>query len=109
MKTRMSFFIVLLLMLPLVLAACSNEKKIENAQKFLEALAADDVDEARTYLCEEEQKELDAGGNPFSGLSVTDIECADDGGDVKCTFKVEGQEIEFIIGFEGDKVCYVEE
>lgn len=52
MKTRFPFLIMLLLLLPLVLTACGGGDS-DTAKKYIEAVAANDKDEASKYVCDD--------------------------------------------------------
>lgn len=111
MKTRISFLIVLLMVLPLVLAACGGGPA-DTAKKYVEAIADGDADEAEKHVCDDNKDQLlDGPGEDNASFDVSDLECEEDGDDVKCTFKSdlglldEEAEIEMTFGMKDDKVC----
>jgi hypothetical protein len=112
MKTRMSFLILVLLLLPLVLAACGGDK-VGNAEKFLEAAGDNDFDEAKKYVCDDEKDNIEGEAAFPEGVELKDIECEEDGDDVKCSFNMamEGVDgdtpVTMVFVMEGDKVCDV--
>ncbi len=110
MKIRNLFLLTLVLTLPLLLAACGGNK-VDNAEKFMKAVADNDSDEAKKYVCDDKKDELtgDSSGMP-EGTEMKDISCEEDGGDVKCSFKIatEGipeQSMTWTLVMDGDKVC----
>ena len=119
MKVRLPLLLVILLALPLVLAACGGDK-VENAEKFLEAMGDLDTDEAKEYACDDMDDEIDEAFEFFGtldGFDITDIECEEDGDNVKCDFTIVGElEGETIsnpiegqaMAMDGDKVCDTE-
>lgn len=111
MKTRLSFLIVMLLALPLVLAACGGGDA-DTAKNFVEAVADGDQDEAEKHVCDKNKAELVGGPNDGGAFEVEDLECEEDGDDVTCKFKsnfgvegVEKSDIEMTFGMEDGKVC----
>jgi hypothetical protein len=117
MKFRTLFLLVIILALPMLLAACGGDK-VGNAEKFLKAVADNDVDEAEKYVCDDEKDSLtgESSGMP-EGVEFKDISCDEDGDNVKCSFTMvmavegaEAQEIEqsWTMKMDGDKVCGLE-
>ena len=116
MKARFALLLVIALALPMVLSACGGDK-VENAEKFLEAIGDRDADEAKEYACDDVHDDLDeliALMNEFDDLDYTDIECEEDGDNVKCSYNVvttvagetQTQTIEDeVIIMDGDKMC----
>ena len=110
MKTRMSLLIALLLVLPLVLAACGGGPA-SNAEKFIKAAADGDEEEAEKYLCDDPQDGL--GGNSGGIEGLKDVSCEEDGDNVRCEIVVEEDDIEqtviIVYGLEDGKICSVED
>ena len=104
MKTRFSFLIVMLLVLPLVLAACGGSDT-DTAQKYIEAIADGDKDEAERHVCDDNKDELTGAASSDSKFEVDDLKCEEDGDDVKCTYKLEGSDVEMSFAMEDGKVC----
>src|SRR5436190_1964133 len=86
MKTRMSFVILMLLVLPLVLAACGGGPAGE-AKSFLEAVNKGDKDEAEKHVCDKNKDTLTAMASGDSEEDDVSIDCEKDGDDVKCTME----------------------
>ena len=118
MKARFALLLVIALALPMVLSACGGDK-VENAEKFLEAIGDRDADEAKEYACDDVHGEIDdlvALMNELDDFDVTDIECEEDGDNVKCTYTMvttvagETQSQTFedeVLTMDGDKMCEV--
>jgi hypothetical protein len=117
MKFRTLFLTVIILALPMLLAACGGDK-VGNAEKFMKAVADGDADEAEKYVCDDEKDSLtgESSGMP-EGVEFNDISCKEDGDNVQCSFKmvinIEGadpQETEqsWTLQMDGDKVCGLE-
>jgi hypothetical protein len=109
MRKTTLLFVMLVLALPFLLAACGGDKT-GNAEKFLKALDEGDVDEAQKYVCDDEKDSLDDMGEFLDSVSISDISCEEDGDNVKCTYKatVEGsdpQEVTETYKMDGDKLC----
>lgn len=110
MKIRNIFLLLIILALPMLLAACGGDK-VGNAEKFMKALADNDLDEAKKYICDDEKDTVDEDAASFEGVNLTDISCEEDGDNVKCDFKIgiEGVEGEtpssITFEMDGDKVC----
>lgn len=110
MKFRSLFLLAIVLALPMLLAACGGDK-VGNAEKFMKAVADNDADEAKKYVCDDQKDELtgESAGMP-EGTEFKDISCKEDGDDVKCSFKlamegVEEQSMTWTLVMDGDKVC----
>lgn len=111
MKLRFSFLIVLLLVLPLVLAACGGSDT-DTAKKFVEAIADADDDEAGKHVCDKNKdKLLDGPGEEDSSFDIKDLKCEEDGDDVTCKFESdlnllpEAADIEMTFSMDDGKVC----
>lgn len=110
MKTRLSFLIVMLLVLPLVLAACGGGDT-DTAKKYVEAIANNDKDEIEKHICEDNKDKLDSGPGDAGSFEVDDLKCEEDGDDVKCTMKStlglmeEKVEVEMVFAMKDGKVC----
>jgi hypothetical protein len=106
MKRTYPKILILLILLPVVLAACGGGAT-GNAEDFINAIADTDADKAKDVACDEFANEIDllmtgASGNP----TAEDVKCEDDGDDVKCTFKDEDDsENEITFTMTDDKVC----
>ncbi len=114
MKTRISFLIVLLMVLPLVLAACGGGDT-DTAKKYIEAIADGDKDEAEKQVCDNPKDERIGTSPTQDSFDVDDLKCEEDGDNVKCTFKTDfGDEnadavkVELTFGMEDGKVCSTE-
>ncbi|MCQ3930336.1 MAG: hypothetical protein DPW16_07735 [Chloroflexi bacterium] len=111
MKIRNLLLLVIVLALPMLLAACGGDK-VGNAEKYMKAVADGDRDEAEKYVCDDKKDEL-AGDNvgDTEGLEFKDISCKEDGDNVKCDFKIaiegvdEEQATSVTFKMDGDKVC----
>ncbi|MBI5929465.1 MAG: hypothetical protein HY862_09160 [Chloroflexi bacterium] len=110
MKVRNIFLLVIILALPMLLAACGGDKT-GNAEKFMKALADNDIDEAKKYVCDKEKDSADDAATAFESVKLSDISCKEDGDNVKCDYKIsiEGVEGEtatsITFKMDGDKVC----
>lgn len=110
MKIRNLFLLVIVLALPMLLAACGGDK-VGNAEKFLKAISDNDIDEAKKYVCDKEKDSADDSAGAFEGIEISDISCEEDGDNVKCDYKmsIEGVEGETATSvtfkMDGDKVC----
>ena len=109
MKTRMSLLIALLLVLPLVLAACGGGPA-SNAEKFIEAAVDGDKDEAEKYVCDDNKDELIADVDEGEAIGeLKEVSCEEDGDDVKCevTLEIDGEEQKLTLTYimKDDKVC----
>jgi hypothetical protein len=116
MKMRI-LVLVFLLLCPMFLGACSTSgDKVENAEKFLDAVGKADTDAAKKYVCPDKLdniEEITANINE-ENLTFSDIECLKDGDNVQCTFKVvlgENDVRDGNIGFimENNLVCEIKE
>jgi hypothetical protein len=110
MNKRPALIVALLLVLPLVLAACGSPAG--NAEKFLKAVNDGDKDEAEKYVCDENKEDLVEDIGNDDGTSAEDIKCEADGDDVKCTMTLEqegedDQEVTLVFGMEDGKVCEI--
>ena len=110
MKIRNVVLMIIVLALPMLLAACGGDK-VGNAEMFLKAVADNDADEAEKYVCDDKKDELtgDSAGMP-EGMEMKDISCEEDGDNVKCSYKIsaEGnpeQSVSVTLVMDGDKVC----
>ena len=99
--------LILLLVLPLALAACGGGKT-DNAKAFLEAMADNDADKAKENACDAMHASIDtllelAGDN----FNADDISCEEDGDNaVKCTVQDGDDEVELtLVMDDDDKVC----
>ena len=110
MKIR--FWILMgVMLLPLILTACGN-KGPENAEKYIEAIADGDREEAEQYVCDDYREALTRDATLEGIFGVREVECEDDGENVvRCFFKVSDgdNEIDLSTRFlmDGDKVCGV--
>ena len=86
MKTRLSFLIVMLMVLPLVLAACGGGDT-DTAKKYVEAISKADSDEAEKHVCDDNKDQLLDGPGDNEKFDTDDLKCEEDGDDVKCSFK----------------------
>lgn len=111
MKFRTLFLMVIILALPMLLAACGGDK-VGNAEKFMKAAADGDADEAEKYVCDDEKDSIDEVSSGFGeGVNISDISCEEDGDNVKCDFNIAVEGIEgetatsITFKMDGDKVC----
>jgi hypothetical protein len=108
MKIRISFLITMLLVLPLILAACGGGDT-DTAKKFVEALADGDKDKMEDLVCEDQKDEV--SDEALSKFEAKDLKCEEDGDDIKCTFKSDlgglDEETKIVMVFEmkDGKVC----
>ena len=106
LKSRLPFLAVLMLLLPVVLAACGGGPT-GNAEDFIKAMADNDKDKAKDVSCDAFHNEIDllfeGDGGPSGELE--DLKCEEDGDNVKCTGKDSEAEGEFVFAMEDDKVC----
>jgi hypothetical protein len=106
MKTRMSFLILVLLLLPLVLAACGGGPTGE-AKAYLEAVADGDKDEAEKHVCDKNKELLTTGIGDDTKAEIKSIDCEEKDDDkVECKVETE-EDGEDTITFkmEDGKVC----
>jgi hypothetical protein len=100
--------LLLLLVLPLVLAACGGGKA-DNAKSFIEDLFAGDASKAKENACDALHPSIDIiAGFVEDGdeVKLDDLECKEDGDNVKCTASVDGEEDTLtLIMDDDDKVC----
>ena len=110
MKPRLALLVAMLLILPLILAACGSTAA-NNAEKFLQAADDNDREEAQKYTCDKNKEELTNGIDEDNTGNIKEVSCEEDGDDVKCEITIEndGEEIEatVIFGMEDDKVCEI--
>ncbi|GIK62627.1 MAG: hypothetical protein BroJett018_04210 [Chloroflexota bacterium] len=110
MKIRNLFLVIIVLALPMLLAACGGDK-VDNAEKFMKALADNDIDEAKKYVCDKEKDSADDSATAFESVKISDISCKEDGDNVKCDYKMTIEDEEDAIStsitfkMDGDKVC----
>ncbi len=109
MKIRNLFLLVIVLTLPMLLAACGGDK-VDNAEKFMKAVADNDADEAKKYVCDDKKDELTGDSGMPEGTEMKDISCEEDGDDVKCSYKftsegIPEQTVSVTLVMDGDKVC----
>lgn len=83
---------------------------IESAERYLSALVAEDVNEARDYACRRIFDETDIIINSFSesgGVSsLEDLVCEEDGSEIVCTFRLDSREQSTSFTVDNDnKVC----
>ena len=110
MKFRNLFLLVIVLALPMLLAACGGDK-VGNAEKFMKAIADNDIDEAKKYVCDDEKDNADDTGAALEGVKISDISCEEDGDNVKCDYKISVDGVEgetatsLTFKMDGDKVC----
>lgn len=107
LKSRLPLLIALMLMLPLVLAACGGGKA-DTAKSFLEAMDEGDADKAKEQVCDDLHTFIDLllSEGEDDGANFDDISCEEDGDNVTCTIKVDDEEddITFVID-DDDKIC----
>jgi hypothetical protein len=104
--------VMLLLVLPLVLAACGGGPT-DNAENFLEALNDNDQEEAEKYICDDQKNSffMQIYGRTvnMAYTDARDVECEAFHDDVKCTMTVDADNEEQIVtmtlGIEDEKVC----
>ncbi len=124
MKKRNPLFLLILAMfLSIFSAACgSSDKRVAIAEKYLNALAERDSDEAKQYLCERRKHDADrimlrvAGfndGSEESEFSMGDIACQEDGRYVTCSYQLKAlvfdeeiiQDVTETYRFESERIC----
>ncbi len=107
LKLRLPLLIALMLMLPLVLAACGGGKA-DNAKSFLEAMDDGDADKAKEQVCDGLHTIIDLllSEGVGDGPNFDDISCKEDGDNVTCTIKVGDEEDDITLTMDDDdKVC----
>jgi hypothetical protein len=98
--------LLLLLVLPLILAACGGGKT-DNAKSFLEAMNDEDADKAKDNACDAVHGAID---ELLSRPSLGDVEvgdCEEDGDtNVKCSISIDDEDVDItLIMDDDDKVC----
>lgn len=106
MKTRISLLIAMLLVLQLVLAACGGGD-VDTAKNYVEAAVEGDKDEAEKHVCDENKDILTRGIEDNEQNKIDDLKCEEDGDNIKCTFKNEGEAIEMKFAMKDGKVCEI--
>jgi hypothetical protein len=106
MKRTYPKILILLILLPLALAACGGGAT-GSAEDFLKAVDENDIGNAKDASCDDFSNEIDVlWENATNDDEVKDLDCEEDGDDVKCTFKdQEDNEVVFVFAIEDDKVC----
>lgn len=87
----------LLMLLPLVLAACGgSDMNPQDAEKGLEAAFSGNIEEAKNYFCEEEIESLEENADTMAALGelTADATCAKDGDAMKCDYTISGAVLE---------------
>jgi hypothetical protein len=102
--------LLLLLVLPLVLAACGGGKA-DNAKSFAEDLFAGDASKAKENACDALHPSIDLIAGLIEegdeSVELENLECEEDGDtNVKCTAEVDGESDSFVLVMDDDdKVC----
>lgn len=106
---RAALFLMIILALPMVLAACGGGAT-GNAKDFLNAWADGDTDKMKDVSCDEFSSTIDLLAEGSEEAELEDVKCEEDGDNrVTCTARAEGEdeeEITFIM--DDDKVCGIE-
>ena len=107
LKSRLPLFVVLMLLLPIVLAACGEGTPPE---EFLKAIANNDKDKAKEQVCDDFKDEVDLLFAQNEGVEgrdqVKDLECTEADGRTTCNFKDSADTaMEWVFAIEDEKVC----
>jgi hypothetical protein len=108
MNKRLALVIGLLLVVPMLLAACGSMESSE-AEEGFQAVFRGDYDAAEEYFCDDELDDIrdDADWQQITAMvneneMDVQVDCEKDGGDMVCN--VMGQEFKMNINWEG-KLC----
>lgn len=107
MKKNLLLLVALVLVLPLVLGACSASAT-KNAENFVKAMADNDTKKAEKYICDDfkdafkAMSEADTAGEK---TKVTDLKCEEKDSKVTCKFKSDGESTELTFVMKDKKVC----
>lgn len=109
MKTRKTMLLILLLLvMPMVLAACGGDISEDDAEKALKAGFEGDRDEANKFFCDADKIGEDDAAMP-DGVEVANIECKKEGDNMNCSADVtvagQSSTVPFVFKIEDGKLC----
>jgi hypothetical protein len=107
MKPRYAFFLLIILTLPVLLAACGGGAK-GNAEDFIKAAADNDVKKMKDVSCSGFHSAIDLLTQGAEKNKVEDIKCEEKGDNIECTWKSDGESTTATFIMDDKKVCDIE-
>lgn len=106
MRKKLSHFV--LIILPLILAACGGGVSEDQAEEAIRDAFAGRINEANEVICDEEQMDSEDAAD-VEGIEVSEVSCQQDGDVMACTYNVTvagvATEQETSFRIQDDKLC----